>query len=95
MKLLPTARSGIHRDDFYGSCSPVDATDRRITGRQRRSAANSSSEPTIRKFASGQYRWYSLKVDPKTGRRRNPASFESRADAEKHEREARFFKRRG
>jgi hypothetical protein len=40
----------------------------------------------IRKLKSGQYRLYSRKVDPKTGRRRNLGTFWSRAAAEKHER---------
>ena len=47
----------------------------------------------IRKLKSGQYRLYSRKADPKTGKRRNLGTFESRAAAEKHEREVQFFKR--
>jgi len=49
----------------------------------------------IRKLASGRYRLYSRKVDPKTGRRRNLGTFATRAAAEKHERAVQFFKRRG
>ena len=49
----------------------------------------------IRKLKSGQYRLYSRKVDPKTGRRRNLGTFSSRAAAEKHERAVQFFKRHG
>jgi hypothetical protein len=41
----------------------------------------------------GQYRLYSRKVDPKTGKRRNLGTFSSRAAAEKHEREVQYFKR--
>ena len=48
----------------------------------------------IRKLASGQYRLYSRKRDPKTGRRRNLGTFANRAAAEKHERAVQFFKRR-
>ena len=48
----------------------------------------------IRKLASGQYRLYSRKRNPKTGRRRNLGTFSSRAAAEKHERAVQFFKRR-
>jgi hypothetical protein len=48
----------------------------------------------IRKLKSGQYRLYSLKADPKTGKRRNLGTFSSRAAAEKHEREIQYFKRR-
>jgi hypothetical protein len=49
----------------------------------------------IRKLRDGRYRLYSLKTDPKTGRRRNLGTFRTRAAAEKHEREVEFFKRRG
>jgi hypothetical protein len=49
----------------------------------------------IRKLANGQYRLYSRKPDPKTGKRRNLGTFDSREAAEKHEREVQFFKRRG
>ncbi len=47
----------------------------------------------IRKLKSGEYRLYSRKADPKTGRRRNLGTFSSRAAAEKHEREVQYFKR--
>ena len=46
----------------------------------------------IRKLKSGEYRLYSRKKDPKTGRRRNLGTFSSRAAAEKHERAVQFFK---
>jgi hypothetical protein len=46
----------------------------------------------IRKLKSGQYRLYSRKTDPKTGKRRNLGTFDSRAAAEKHEREVQYFK---
>ena len=49
----------------------------------------------IRKLPSGGYRLYSRKVDPKTGKRRNLGTFETREKAEKHEREVQFFKKRG
>ena len=49
----------------------------------------------IRKLTSGQYRLYARKVDPKTGKRRNLGTFNSRTAAEKHERAVQFFKRRG
>ena len=49
----------------------------------------------IRKLNSGKYRLYSRKRDPKTGRRRNLGTFNSRAAAQKHERAAQFFKRGG
>jgi hypothetical protein len=48
----------------------------------------------IRKLPSGQYRLYSSKVDPKTGKRRNLGTFNTREEAERHERAVQFFKRR-
>ena len=47
----------------------------------------------IRKLSSGQYRLYSRKVNPKTGKRRNLGTFTSKAAAEKHERAVQYFKR--
>ena len=49
----------------------------------------------IRKLKSGEYRLYSRKKDPKTGKRRNLGTFPTRAAAEKHERAVQFFKRKG
>ncbi|HKP16606.1 MAG TPA: hypothetical protein VJT85_11085 [Gemmatimonadaceae bacterium] len=49
----------------------------------------------IRKLKSGEYRLYSRKLDPKTGKRRNLGTFKTRAAAEKHEKAVQFFKRRG
>jgi hypothetical protein len=47
----------------------------------------------IRKLASGQFRLYSRKKNPRTGKRRNLGTFSSRAAAEKHERAVQYFKR--
>ena len=47
----------------------------------------------IRKLASGGYRLYSRKLDPRTGKRRNLGTFPTRADAERHERDVQYFKR--
>jgi hypothetical protein len=49
----------------------------------------------IRKLKSGEYRLYSRKINPKTGRRRNLGTFKTRTAAEKHERAVQFFKRSG
>jgi hypothetical protein len=49
----------------------------------------------IRKLASGEYRLYSKKLDPRTGKRRNLGTFRTRAEAERHERAVQFFKRQG
>ena len=47
----------------------------------------------IRKLQSGEYRLYSRKLNPNTGKRRNLGIFKSRAAAEKHERDVLYFKR--
>jgi hypothetical protein len=47
----------------------------------------------IRKLKSGEYRLYSRKMDPRTGKRRNLGTFRTRAAAERHEREIQYFKR--
>jgi len=49
----------------------------------------------IRKLPSGEYRLYSRKIDPKTGRRRNLGTFKTLQKAKDHERAVQFFKRRG
>ncbi len=48
----------------------------------------------IRKLKSGKYRLYSRTLDPKTGKRRNLGTFNTRAAAQRHERAVQFFKRR-
>ncbi|HEX8844728.1 MAG TPA: hypothetical protein VF791_08805 [Pyrinomonadaceae bacterium] len=49
----------------------------------------------IRKLKSGKYRLYSRKVDPKTGKRKNLGTFDTREEAEKHERAVQYFKHKG
>jgi hypothetical protein len=48
----------------------------------------------IRKLKSGEFRLYSRKLDPKSGKRRSLGTFPTRTAAEKHERAVQFFKRR-
>ena len=48
----------------------------------------------IRKLKSGQFRIYSRKKDARTGKRRNLGTFDSREQAQQHEREIQYFKRR-
>ena len=48
----------------------------------------------IRKLRSGEYRLYSRKLNPRTGKRRNLGTFRTREAAERHERAVQFFKRR-
>ena len=47
----------------------------------------------IRKLPSGQYRLYSRKLNPKTGKRRNLGTFGSKKAAQQHERDVQYFKR--
>jgi len=46
----------------------------------------------IRKLRSGQYRLYSRKVNPQTGKRRNLGTFHTRDEAVQHEHAVQFFK---
>ncbi len=47
----------------------------------------------IRKLSSGEFRLYSRKKDPKTGKRRNLGTFPDREKAQAHERAVQYFKR--
>ena len=47
----------------------------------------------IRKLKSGEYRLYSRKKNPATGKRRNLGTFKTREAAQAHERAVQFFKR--
>jgi hypothetical protein len=55
--------------------------------------AEGGSQKMIRKLTSGDYRLYLEKKD-KTGKRRNIATFKTRAAAEQLERALQYFKRR-
>lgn len=46
----------------------------------------------IRKLKSGEFRLYSRKLNPATGKRRNLGTFSTRKAAEKHERDVQYFK---
>ena len=47
----------------------------------------------IRKLRAGKWRLYSRKKNPKTGKRRNLGTFDSKKAAVQHEREIQYFKR--
>jgi hypothetical protein len=47
----------------------------------------------IRKLKSGEYRLYSRKKNPSTGKRRNLGTFSSLEKARQHERDVQYFKR--
>ena len=46
----------------------------------------------IRKLKTGEYRLYSRKKNPSTGKRRNLGTFKSLEAAQAHERAVQFFK---
>lgn len=48
----------------------------------------------IRKLPSGEYRLYSRKPAPRTGRRRNLGTYNTRSEAQRRERQVQFFIRR-
>ena len=73
-------------------------TDWRVDGRDKPGhdglrSIRSKVTSMIRKLKSGEYRLYSRKVNPKTGKRRNLGTFKTRKAAEKHERDVQYFKR--
>jgi hypothetical protein len=82
-----------HQSRNGGLCNPfeVNAGARQTSGSRRMGAQG--DDLMIRKLASGKYRLYSRKKDPKTGKRRNLGTFNSRAAAQKHERDVQYFKR--
>ena len=47
----------------------------------------------IRRLQAGEYRLYSRKKNPRTGRRRNLGTFHSLEAAKRHERAIQYFKR--
>jgi hypothetical protein len=47
----------------------------------------------IRKLASGEYRLYSKQKNPKTGKRRNLGTFDTKEAAKDHEKDVQYFKR--
>lgn len=47
----------------------------------------------IRKLKSGEFRLYSSKKNPETGKRRNLGTFATLERAKQHEREVQYFKR--
>jgi hypothetical protein len=67
--------------------------DRLLAQHERASGFDYAVAVMIRKLASGEYRLYSRKKDPRTGKRRNLGTFKSLAAAKKHERAVQFFKR--
>ncbi len=46
----------------------------------------------IRKLKSGEYRIYSIKINPKTNKRRNLGTFKTLDEAKNHEQQIEYFK---
>ena len=65
---------------------------RRLAHREHAAFPGCQSD-MIRKLKAGEYRLYSRKVDPGTGKRRNLGTFGTLEAAKKHERAVQFFKR--
>jgi hypothetical protein len=72
----------------------VPAGAARVLLRSRSIRTTCRRRAMIRKLKSGEYRLYSRKKDPRTGRRRNLGTFATLEAAKQHEREVQFFKRR-
>jgi hypothetical protein len=49
----------------------------------------------IQKLKSGEFRLYSRKRDPRTGKRRNLGTFSTLGAAQRHERAVQYFKHHG
>jgi hypothetical protein len=80
-----------HQANYQASLFQI----RRFAIRKNPVVSTEYERQMIRKLSSGEYRLYSRKVDPKTGKRRNLGTFKTRAAAEEHERAVQYFKRRG
>ncbi|HSS97369.1 MAG TPA: hypothetical protein VLK33_10075, partial [Terriglobales bacterium] len=61
-----------------------------LLGRSHRNCSGATS--MIRKISTGEFRLYSRKKNPKTGKRRNLGTFKTRKAAESHERAVQYFK---
>jgi hypothetical protein len=48
----------------------------------------------IKNLKSGKYRLYSRKKDPRTGKRKNLGTFDTKGAAKKHEKAVQYFKNR-
>jgi hypothetical protein len=68
---------------------------REILSTSRIESRSDRGKTMIRKLKSGKYRLYSRKKDPKTGKRKNLGTFDTREAAQKHERAVQYFKRGG
>jgi hypothetical protein len=76
-----------HQEGAGGSAQAA----RNQSGRQ--GGENKRRTAMIRKLASGKYRLYSRKKNPRTGKRRNLGTFSTKKAAQQHERDIQYFKR--
>src|SRR2546423_794458 len=82
----PGAAAMLKRGCMRGNSFPNVIPLHRIVGQPE-------DDAMIRKLKSGEYRLYSRKKNPKTGKRRNLGTFKTRDAAQAHERAVQFFKR--
>ncbi len=78
----------------HGARREFDAKTNPVLVRQADQKYRRAGTTMIRKLKSGEYRLYSRKKNPKTGKRRNLGTFKTRAAAVQHERAVQYFKRR-
>ena len=64
-----------------------------ITHKEGRNKEGRNDFFMIRKLKSGNYRLYSRKKNPKTGKRRNLGTFPTLETAKEHEHAVQYFKR--
>jgi hypothetical protein len=82
----------IHLDDSSPRRRQPPLTPRRAACLMLRVEGKGSTS-MIRKLKSGEYRLYSRKKNPKTGKRRNLGTFKTLEAARQHERAVQYFKR--
>lgn len=78
--------------DTVESC-PVAGTWKTIAAKAASYNSTLGDSAMIRKLKSGQFRLYSRKKNPSTGKRRNLGTFETLEKAKQHERDVQYFKR--
>jgi hypothetical protein len=61
--------------------------------KERVSISELGGTQMIRKLKSGEYRLYSRKKSPATGKKRNLGTFSTMEQAKQHEKEVQYFKR--
>jgi hypothetical protein len=83
------------RERHGGKVFARRGTRREVAHSLRFGKPGQGKDAMIRKLKTGEYRLYSRKKDPKTGKRRNLGTFKTREAAQEHEKAVQFFKRKG